>query len=45
MYELREFLARVKGLLQVDIAHSKPTFLGPKIPIEGDGQVTYDITN
>lgn len=43
VYEVREMLARCKGFLQAKITHSKPTFLGPQMPIEGDGRATYDI--
>ncbi len=40
--ELREFLARNKAFLQLHILHSKPTYLGPVIPITGDGRLTQD---
>ncbi len=40
--EHREILAKVKAVLQVVILHSTPTYLGPAIPISGDGRVTCD---
>ncbi len=36
----REKLARVKAILQLHITHPEPTYLGPAIPIEGDGRAT-----
>lgn len=38
---VREFLARIKAFLQVEILHSRPAFLGPPIPIDGDGRATW----
>lgn len=39
---LREELARCKAFIQVHLTHPKPTFLGPAIPITGDGRATHD---
>ena len=39
---LREVVARCKAVWQVDIAKSKPRFLGTVIPITGDGRMTED---
>ncbi|OFW58883.1 MAG: hypothetical protein A2133_02340 [Actinobacteria bacterium RBG_16_64_13] len=36
----REVLARVKAILQLHITHPEPRFLGPAIPIDGDGRAT-----
>lgn len=38
----REVAARAKAFLQVYVLHSRPRFLGPPIPITGDGRVTGD---
>lgn len=38
----REFFARVKAFIDVNIMKPKPKFLGPKIDIKGDGVVTQD---
>ncbi|HEX3033318.1 MAG TPA: ElyC/SanA/YdcF family protein [Bacillota bacterium] len=38
----REFLARNKAFIQLNILHSGPKFLGPAIPIDGDGRQTWD---
>jgi SanA protein len=40
--ELREALARTKAFIEVNITHPKPKFLGPQIPITGDGRLTND---
>ncbi len=40
--ELREIPARAKDYLQVHVTKPLPTFLGPIIPIEGDGRTTHD---
>jgi len=40
-FETRELPARFKAFVQVNI-HSHPTFLGPAIPISGDGRKTHD---
>jgi vancomycin permeability regulator SanA len=37
--DLREVAARVKDVIQT-ILQLKPTFLGPEIPISGNGEVT-----
>ena len=39
--QIRESLARMKAFLNVTF-HSKPRFLGDKIPIEGDGRKSWD---
>lgn len=38
--EAREVLARVKAVLQLHVTHAKPKYLGPAIPITGDGRET-----
>lgn len=38
----REMLAHVKAVLETDVLHRKPRFLGEPIPISGDGSVTDD---
>jgi SanA protein len=38
--EAREILARVNAILQLHITHPGPKYLGPVIPITGDGQAT-----
>ncbi|MDF2629419.1 MAG: hypothetical protein K0R39_3250 [Symbiobacteriaceae bacterium] len=40
-YAAREMLARVKAFGEW-VSHQKPTFLGPVIPISGDGRATHD---
>ena len=40
-YELREFAARIKAFGEVAIRR-RPAFLGPTIPIGGDGRATHD---
>lgn len=37
--DLREIAARIKDVFQ-SIIQTKPTYLGPEIPIDGDGKVT-----
>lgn len=37
---LREWLARCKAFLQLHVLSSEPRFLGPVIPITGDGRAT-----
>jgi SanA protein len=37
---MREKLARVKAVLQLHITHPEPTYLGPVLPIDGDGRAT-----
>jgi SanA protein len=39
---IREFFARVKAFIDVDIMKPNPKFLGGKIDIKGDGTVTQD---
>ena len=39
---VREWLARCKAFLQLHVLHSGPRFLGPEIPISGDGRATMD---
>jgi len=41
VYEYREIPARIKAFLQVK-AGARPTFLGPAIPVSGDGRATHD---
>ncbi|MBN1629580.1 MAG: YdcF family protein [Thermoleophilia bacterium] len=36
----RDWLARVKAVLQLHITHPEPRYLGPQIPIDGDGRAT-----
>lgn len=36
----RDWLARVKAVLQLHITHPEPRYLGPAIPIDGDGRAT-----
>jgi len=40
-WHLREYLSRVKAFIDV-VTHSKPKFLGDKIPITGDGRLSWD---
>jgi SanA protein len=40
-YALREAAARVKAFGEVAV-HARPVFLGPAIPITGDGRATHD---
>ncbi len=37
---VREWPARVKALFQLHVTHPKPKYLGPEIPINGDGRAT-----
>jgi SanA protein len=39
-FSLREWPARVKAYFQLHVTHPKPRYLGPVIPIEGDGRAT-----
>lgn len=39
-FSLREWPARVKAFFQLHVTHPKPKFLGPVIPIDGDGNAT-----
>jgi SanA protein len=36
-FSLREWPARVKAFFQLHVTHPEPKFLGPAIPIDGDG--------
>lgn len=38
----RDALARAKDVIQLYVLKSRPTFLGPAIPITGDGRATED---
>jgi vancomycin permeability regulator SanA len=37
---MRDWLARTKAFLQLSITRPEPHFLGPTIPIDGDGRAT-----
>jgi SanA protein len=37
---MREWLARGKAILQLHITHPEPRYLGPPLPIDGDGRIT-----
>jgi SanA protein len=39
-FAAREVLARVKAIIQLQITHPGPKYLGPAIPIDGDGRAT-----
>jgi SanA protein len=39
-FALREWPARVKAVFQLKLTHPEPRFLGPVIPIDGDGRAT-----
>lgn len=39
---VREALARVKAIIDIEILKSEPKFLGEQIPITGDGRLTSD---
>lgn len=39
-FAARDWLARCKALVQLHLLRSSPRFLGPAIPISGDGRVT-----
>lgn len=41
-YRVREVFARTKAWLECRVFDASPTFLGPVIPISGDGTVTED---
>jgi SanA protein len=41
-YTVRDWLARCKALLDLSLLHPLPRFLGPQIPITGDGRATVD---
>lgn len=38
--EVRETLARTKAFIELNITHPLPKFMGPQIPITGDGRIT-----
>jgi len=38
--QLREILARVKAVMDLHVTHATPKYLGPEIPITGDGRST-----
>ena len=39
---VREWAARTKAVVQVELLHSKPRFLGEALPITSDGRITQD---
>ncbi len=39
-FRVREWLARGKAILQLHVTHPEPRFLGPPLPIDGDGRIT-----
>lgn len=39
-FALREWLARAKAFFQLHVTHPEPRYLGPVIPIDGDGRST-----
>jgi len=39
-FAMRDWLARVKAMIQLHITHPEPRYLGPAIPINGDGRAT-----
>ena len=39
-FAMRDWLARVKAVIQLHITHPDPRYLGPAIPIDGDGRAT-----
>jgi SanA protein len=39
-FAARDWLARAKAFLQLHVTHPEPRYLGPAIPIEGDGRAT-----
>jgi SanA protein len=41
-YTVRDWLARCKAFLDLNLLHPLPRFLGPAIPISGDGRATLD---
>ncbi len=41
---LRDWLARVKAVVQLHVLHASPRFLGPSIPITGDGRASLGDT-
>lgn len=45
MYRTRDIIARFKTFLEINVTRPKPTFLGEKIPISGDGRKTHDMVD
>jgi SanA protein len=41
-FEARELPARFKAFMQINVLHSRPRYLGPAIPISGDGRTTQN---
>jgi SanA protein len=41
-FAVRDWFARCKALLDLSLLHPLPRFLGPQIPITGDGRATLD---
>ena len=41
-FAARDWLARCKAFLDLNLLHPGPKFLGPVIPISGDGRATLD---
>ena len=39
-FAVRDWIARVKAFFQLQVTHPKPRFLGPVIPINGDGSTS-----
>ena len=39
-FAIRDWLARVKALWQLHVTKPEPRYLGPAIPIDGDGRTT-----
>ena len=39
-FAVRDWIARVKAFFQLQVTHPKPRFLGPVIPINGDGSAS-----
>jgi SanA protein len=39
-FAMRDWLARVKAIIQLHITHPEPRYLGPALPIDGDGRTT-----
>jgi vancomycin permeability regulator SanA len=37
---MRDWLARYKAFFDLNVTHPLPRFLGPVIPIDGDGRAT-----
>ena len=39
-FAMRDWLAEVKAVIQLHITHPEPRYLGPALPIDGDGRTT-----